>query len=267
MDYDTQRTKLQKTILIIAEEIDRICKSNNIQYDMDGGTLLGAIRHQGFIPWDDDFDIGMKRREFEKFIEACKRDLNREVFTLQTTETENYAFAFAKVHLNNTVIVEDFSKNVNVHHGVFVDIFPFDNLPNNKIAKRLYLANNHILKNLIWVKCQYGTQKMKRKVSYHIIKFIGLFFNINKLKKERNKLLLKYNNCETEECFTSDYPMYHLKNKWFKNLDSYIFENRQLPGFRDYDEYLTAVFGDYMELPPEEERRVHTTHDIDFGPY
>ncbi len=264
---DEQKNKLQKTILIIANEIDKICKANGINYDIDGGTLLGAIRHRGFIPWDDDFDIGMKRSEYERFLSVCEEQLDKGKYTLQTFSVEDYAFAFAKIHLNDTEIREDFSKNANVHHGIFVDIFPFDNLPDNLLIRRLFLFRNHLLKNMIWIKCGYGNESQKRKLSYQILKILGKPFSTAQLKNAREKLLAKYNDRQTEECFTSDYPMYHLKNIWFQRITDLPFEDRTFPGFKDFDAYLRTVFGDYMELPPENERRVHTKQKVIFGPY
>ena len=260
-------TKLQYTILIIVEEINRICMKNNISFSMDGGTLLGAVRHKGFIPWDDDIDIGLKRGEYERLLQACKTDLDSKKFTLQTYEVRDYAFSFAKIHLNNTEIVEDFSKQANVHHGIFIDIFPYDNLPDRAFAQRIFLIKNHLLKNLIWVKCNYGTEKQRRKISYGCFKAISLLFSIEKLKEIREQHIVKYNIKKTKECFTSDYPMYHLENKWFDKLTIYKFENKSYPGFDDYDAYLSRIYGDYMELPSEEKRKVHTTQKIDFGSY
>ena len=259
--------KLQNTILIIADEVDRICKKHGIKYDMDGGTLLGAVRHKGFIPWDDDFDVGMKRCEYEKFLKACEKELDAEKYTLQTFKNRDYAFAFSKIHLNGTELKEEFSKDADVHRGIFLDVFPYDNLPDGKIERKVFLIQNHILKNLIWVKGHYGTESQKKKLSYFLFILLGAFIPIEKLKRKREKLLRKYNNIETEECFTSDYPMYHLKNRWFKDLIDIQFEDRAFPGFKSYDEYLKTIFGDYMELPPEDKRMVHTTEDVDFGPY
>lgn len=173
MNAEQEKRKLQDTILIIAKEIDKICKENNIDYFMDGGTQLGAIRHRGFIPWDDDFDIGMKRIEYDRFINVCQQSLNKKKFHLETEEDIGYGFAFAKIHLKGTEIIENFSKNANVDHGIFVDIFPYDNIPDSDLKRTLFLAENHILKNLIWVKAGYGSAEQKRKLSYFLFSLVG----------------------------------------------------------------------------------------------
>ncbi|MSU82550.1 LicD family protein [Anaerobutyricum soehngenii] len=267
MNAEQEKRKLQDTILIIAKEIDKICKENNIDYFMDGGTQLGAIRHRGFIPWDDDFDIGMKRIEYDRFINVCQQSLNKKKFHLETEKDIGYGFAFAKIHLKGTEIIENFSQNANVDHGIFVDIFPYDNIPDSDLKRTLFLAENHILKNLIWVKAGYGSAEQKRKLSYFVFSLVGKFFSLKWLKSRRSKLVCKYNNKITEYCFTSDYPKNHLQTKWLDNRKLYSFENLSFYGLIDYDSFLRMLYGNYMQLPPPEQRIVHSKYKIDFGPY
>ena len=233
--------QLHSAILIIADEIDRICKKNSIAYTISSGTLLGAIRHKGFIPWDDDFDIEMLREDYDKFIQACKTDLDGSKFFLQTDETEKfYAFSFAKIQLNGTEILEEFSRNVPIQHGVFVDIFPLDNFPNNQ--KALFLIKyNYIIKNLIWIKCGYGDYEHKKKVSYWIFKAVVLFISIEKLKKMRSNLLNKFNSKKTDYVFISDYPMHRRRRDWYYQLSDYYFEGRKYYGITNYDAYLVTI--------------------------
>lgn len=263
-----EKRKLQNLILLIAKEIVRICDKYDILYYLDGGTQLGAVRHKGFIPWDDDFDIAMKRSDYEKFIIICEKELDKTKFFLQTEWSEqNYCFAFTKIQLLGTEIIEDFSKKVNIHHGIFVDIFPYDNLPDNFIQQKWFLYKNHILKNLIWIKCGYGTIEHKRKISYCIFKILGILFTIKYLKKKRYKLIIQNNKNDTKLCFTSDYPKIKLENDWFDKFDLYEFETEKFKGFKDYDSFLKTLYGEYMTLPPIEERKQHSNYKIDFGFY
>lgn len=264
-----RKEKLQSVILSIAKDIDKICRDNDIEYFIDGGTLLGAVRHKGFIPWDDDFDIEMTRSNYNKFIEVCNSCLDQDKYFLETSEnTEKYAFSFAKILLNDTKIIEDFSKDVDVHHGIFVDIFPMDIIPDNKILRIIYLKELHILKNLIWIKCGYGTKEHKSKKTYKILKFLANFFSIKQLKDRRNTLLNKYNHKDYHNYIIADYLNIKLLRKWYEQISEYQFEDYYFLGVKNNSEYLKACYGDdYMELPPLEKRVVHSNYEVDFGKY
>ena len=261
------KRKLQSIILIIANEIDRICKENDIKYFMDSGTQLGAIRHGGFIPWDDDFDIGMRRSEFERFIDICRKTLNSEQFYLETAEDVGYGFSFAKIHLNKTEIIEDFSKNAKVHRGIFVDIFPYDNIPDFFINRKIFLFKNHILKNMIWIKENYGDEIHRKQFQYKVLKLLGMAVPLAVLKQRREQLIQKYNRIETRCCFTSDYPHNIFQCIWLDDIVRYPFEDTSFLGVRKYDELLQVLYGNYMEIPPIEKRIVHSNYKVDYGPY
>ena len=126
--------KLQMTELEMLIEVDRICRKYNIQYFLDGGTLLGAIRHNGFIPWDDDADIIMLRGEYEKFCKACKKELDTERFFLQDYRTDkHYLWGFAKMRRNHTTFLREGQEHVKCHTGVCIDIFYCDNIPDDPL--------------------------------------------------------------------------------------------------------------------------------------
>ena len=215
------------------------------------------------------FDIAMKRADYEKFIKVCESELDQQKFFLQTGRTEKYyCFSFAKVQLKGTEILEDFSKDVNIRHGIFVDIFPYDNLPDNIIRRYIFLAINHLFKNLLWTKCGYGVSWQKKKFSYILSRIGGSVFSIDKLKQLRDAHIKKYNSVNTEYCFNSDYPKNHLNNLLFMRKKKYVFENKRFWGFEDSDNFLKTLYGPtYMELPPEEDRKEHSKYKINFGDY
>ena len=131
MDKATLR-QVQLTQLSIAKEIKRICDDHDIEYFLDSGTLLGAVRHKGFIPWDDDMDIAMTRENYDKFLAVAKVELDSRFF-LQTWETDkNYPMPFAKIRLNGTKYVENVFEKAQMHQGIYVDVFPYDVWPQKK---------------------------------------------------------------------------------------------------------------------------------------
>lgn len=270
-DCDTvlaEKRKLQKLILSIAEEVIQICEKNNINYYLGGGSFLGAVRHKGFIPWDDDMDLFMKRSDYTRFLKICSREIDKQKYFVQTEDTEDmYGFSFAKIQLRGTEIVENFSKEVKIQHGIFLDIFPIDNLPDETLKKKWMLCKNHILKNMIWVRCGYGTEKQKQTFRYKLCWFGGLFFSVRLLKRMRYNLITKYNGMESEYCFNSDFPKEIYRSDWFADPVEYEFEHRRFKGFKEYDRILRHQYGDYMTLPPEGDRQQHSMEKIDFGPY
>ena len=131
--------KLQLVEYELICEVDRICKKNNIQYTLYAGTLLGAVRHQGFIPWDDDADIAFLPEEYEKFFEACKRDLNTEKFFLQDYRTdEYYRWGYAKLRRNNSAFIREGQEHMKYHNGICIDLFSLYSVPDNRLLRKIY---------------------------------------------------------------------------------------------------------------------------------
>ncbi len=259
--------ELQNVILIAADEVIRICDKYNIPYFISDGTLLGAVRHNGFIPWDDDFDFAMKRSDYEHFCRVCPSEIDPEKFILQTDVLEeHYALSFAKLRLRRTRLEEKFSEGVDISQGIFVDVFPMDNLPDNLFIRKIFMGMSHVIKNLVWVKCGYGVYTHGNRLSYKLCKFAGHFVPLGVLKKMRYSLITRYNTQLTRDCFNSDYPEEIIQNSFFNERSIYKFEGREMYSFRHADLYLTAVYGDYMTIPPEEERCWHN-QEFDLGIY
>ena len=275
LDNDTLR-KLQLTELRCLDEVKRICELHDIKYFLIAGTLIGAIRHKGFIPWDDDIDIGMMRSDYEKFIEACKTDLDKEHFFLQTpyTEKDSGDFELARIRLNNTKFIESYRKDLNIHHGIFVEVFPYDDLPESPLHCLFYSDSFRILKKAVGLRMGYH-YKAKNLLNRFIIYFVSFCTRINSLEKMKTKLNnyhLKYQNPDSEYVFliaggTSYKEERHLR-KTVTELTTTEFEGKQYPIPKNYHDFLTEQYGDYM-TPPPKEKQVNKcfVEEIDFGPY
>lgn len=139
---ENSKRNLQLKLLEMAKYIDKLCRENDIEYYLAYGSCLGAVRHKGFIPWDDDFDIAMTLENYNKFCEVCKTQLDTETYFLQNLETEpNYYLSFAKLRNIKTVLIEERNKDANITYGVYIDIFPLVGIPQNKF-KKLWLKIN-----------------------------------------------------------------------------------------------------------------------------
>lgn len=272
VDIMDDLSKLHSLLLMLAREVKRICELYQIKYFLMEGSLLGAVRHKGFIPWDDDMDIGMLRPDFEKFIKACQGELNQEKFYLQTGQNDRqYTFDFIKLRLNGTKVLEEFSASVDTHQGIYIDIFPFDNVPANLIKKYCQRKQFWFYRNLLWVKCGYGNKKRKKELKYKLARFISCFFTNQYLKNKKKRIITSYNDKISGYVVSGD-GTYGLEKEtipraWIESLATYQFEDDFFMGIKDYDAYLGHIYGDYMQLPPVEKRNHHKRIYIDYGDY
>ena len=266
--------KLHNCQLIIAREIKRICDENNIKYFIIAGTLLGAIRHGGFIPWDDDMDIGMLREDYEKFINIAKTDLSEDFF-LQTVETDKkYGLPFAKILLKGTILVE-MAAGSDAQKGIFVDIFPFDISPEDENAKNQHDKKTYLYRRLLLSKLNYKVWKkneyVKRAV-YFVLKIISMFFGRDKLCKKLDQEITKYNGEKSDYIVNIGgaygYRKETIKAAWVRETVEIPFEDMTISAPVDYIEYLETFYGDYMTPPPEDKRyNRHSVTQLDFGKY
>lgn len=247
--------------LNMAKEVKRICELHNIDYFLIAGTLLGAVRHGGFIPWDDDMDIGMLREDYDKFIKHAKEDL-KDGYYLQTWDTDkNFVQPFAKIRKNGTLFVEAGSVNVDYHKGIYIDIFPYDNVPENKIDKSIHKFKLFFLRRLILLKAGYNLNRnnnLFKKIVYTCLNYISGITSIDRYKDLIKKNMTKYNKEKTDNIVTVGgsygYEGELIKRKWAKDLIDIKFEDEKFKCFKEFQEYLTDFYGDYMSPPPEDKR-------------
>ena len=260
-DYMTQEElhKLQEIEMELLQEVDRICRKYKIHYNMVGGTMLGAIRHGGYIPWDDDADLGFLRTEYEKFRRICQTELNTEKYYFQEIrDTEGYRWGYAKLRKKNTKFVRLGQEFMPYEQGVFIDLFPLDNVPDNRLLRKVHFFSCFLLRKFLWseVGCRTEKNKMIREL-YGIMHLVP-----RKVLISWYELLIRMNARHKTELvriltFPTPKNTYGFYRKWFLKQARYHFGNITLTGAKDYEGYLKHKFGDYMELPPESERKVH----------
>lgn len=252
--------QLQMVELEMLIEVDRICRKYDIKYSLDGGTLLGAVRHKGFIPWDDDIDLIMLRSEYEKFKNACEKELDTRRFFLQDYQTDpNYRWGYEKIRRNNTRFIRLGQEHLKQNPGVFIDIFVADNVPNGFFTKRIH----HFLCFLIR-KTLYSEVGKQSDVNVFLK---SIYVILSKIPRDRvfevRNWLAKVSNKKRTELishYTLQYPKsckYGLPRMCFDEYIEMEFEGRMFPGFKNYDVYLSRHYGDYMKLPPKEQQIPH----------
>ena len=251
-----------KVILPILEE-------NNLRYYMLGGTFLGAIRHKGFIPWDDDIDIGMPRPDYEKFISIAESTLPSNLLVKDFKSDDAFKNYFAKLFNVNVPLTRSDNINSNTETYLWIDIFPLDGMPNGKI--RMKLHKFHLLYRrlmLQYSKFYTGVNIKKKRSSlekllitfgYLFTKFIHL--NTNKQLHKLDKVLTKYTyeNSNNVVNFMGAYKFKEMfPKKLYEDAEFYDFEDTQLKAPKDYDTVLRQLYGEYMNPPPENQRFSHS---------
>ncbi len=254
-----QFKQLHALELELLVEVDRICKKYGITYTLYAGTLLGAVRHEGFIPWDDDADIAMLRRDYEKFRKVCKTELDDERFYFQDhRNTKGYRWGYAKLRRKNTLYLRQHQEQLPYKQGLGLDIFPMDNVPDNYIHRALYNFFCFCIRKVLYSPVGMLGEKtlILRKFYKCLFTIFGdSIFNIhNNCVRKSTKIKSKWVRVLT---FPTATKAYGYRKKWFENVVPMTFEGIELMGMKDAHEYLRFAYGDYMTPPKPEDRKVH----------
>jgi len=252
----------QKPIILdILKDIDMFCNKNNIRYSLGYGTLLGAVRHKGFIPWDDDIDILMPRPDYNRFINLFKTENDnndRKFVTINNyTFTEGYYYPYVKVTDERTLVIENNSKDI--CKGLFVDIFPIDGLPENQDNAIKFIDKCKKIKDIWSLKMlKLSNCRWTGKIYNLILKTRYSFLPLKDVVAKIDKTAQSYDYDSSNYVGAPAWGYTHrdrFEKKLFEDYTKLSFEGYEFWSISNYELYLTQIYGDYMKLPPIEQQK------------
>lgn len=254
---------IQNKILELAVYLDEFCKSNNIEYYLMGGTALGAIRHKGFIPWDDDFDVFMTFENYSKFIRIAEYKLDKSRFYLQKENTLEWPLFFSKLRMNGTTYIEEDTKNRNMHQGFYIDVMCLNRVSKNVVYRYFqYLSARLVIAQTLSSR-GYITSSILKKTVMYLSKLCVRGF----IKKGLVSFVRSLNNKKTE--FVGHlFGRAKFKNTSFNEdclgKQRYVdFSSIKLPVPEKVEQYLSLRYGSsFMEMPDEKTKSKYPSHVI-----
>ena len=269
---DEELKRIQSLELAALKELIRICEAKNIDYFLIDGAAIGAVRHHGFIPWDDDIDVGMTRENYRRFLQEAPAVLSDRYYLQTPYNGKNSPYFYSKLRVNGTRFVEYCNRKLDIHDGVYIDICPFDEVPDKEIANMIHFHTCQLLIHLfVWrqspelsappVGVKGRVRSSIRSVMHYALKLIPYDMLAYALEAETTK----HNGTGQEAFAFLHYPkrkVDYIKKEELFPLRSERVEKIgvNLPG--DTDAYLKRHYGNYMELPSEEKRYGHKPYFI-----
>jgi lipopolysaccharide cholinephosphotransferase len=266
---DDELRKMQLLQVKILLEVKRICEKHKIGYFLVDGTLIGAIRHKGFIPWDDDIDVGLLRDEFDKFIHVLDDELDDSFYA----QSGNGGIYSTKIRLKNTKYKKRAEEKM-PYTGISIDIMAYDIIPENALKAFVYCYFFYVLIRIFYSRM--GIKPRPANIFYRTILYLSYlvfsFISTDSIKKSMERYYLKYVNSKSKYriAFTCGYEFPRARHLYItlKKLNTTFFEGIELPIPADYHTFLTTQYGDYMQPPPVEKQIPrHEAIELDFGPY
>lgn len=257
---------LHRRILRILMATDRCCSEHGLRYYIWAGTMIGAVRHKGFIPWDDDIDIAMPRPDYEKLI-ANSREWLPEPYELVCAENDPaYPLPFGKIQDASTTLIE----RTHLHYlgGIYIDVFPIDGVPSSGVGRWLHFSRYEYWKRVLYL-IHRDPYKHGRGWSSWIPLLVRKLYTMRGVQEKIRELLMKYSYERSE--LVADYDdgsKGAMTKKVLGTPTPYSFEGETVMGVEQYDAYLSHKYGDYMTIPDGDHQRQHNFHVLDFNkPY
>lgn len=276
MKYDKKDlARLHGELLDIMAEIIRVCEVCGIPYFIQGGTAIGALFNKGIVPWDDDIDIGMTRADYERFLQLAPQHLRPQYFLEWFGTERNTPFYFAKVKKNGTMFVEEMFRNMDIHHGIFVDIFPYDRIPDNKWLERL-----HRFRSRFWINCFIGKQIWlwrwcgrceideplpKSFVGCLAVRVVCSLLSRERIYAKMCRVLGVYNGRDCKRVNIVRMPKDQIPRADIENPVMMPFGGMTVRAPRNIESYLRHHYPNLRPELPEEEQINHAPYRLSFG--
>lgn len=241
----------QQALLVLLREFDRVCKALDIPYVLFAGTMLGAVRHRGFIPWDDDVDVLMLRADYDRFLREAGQILDPEKFFLQREFSRHWPMCFSKLRLNGTACIEKFHpRDPKIHQGVYMDIFPCDNASSSELGRKLQFAASKVVIAKCLHRRGYEAEGFGRRLMIALCACIpmGPALRLAKGAGEGEWVHSFFGGAHAYK--KNVYP-----RRYFTQRQTLEFEGERYPVSASFDPLLRQLYGDYRILPTEEQKR------------
>lgn len=261
VEYDVRT--LQQRILGNLLAVDKVCREHSLHYYIYDGTMLGAVRHKGFIPWDDDLDIAMPREDYETFIIYANEWLE-EPYEFVSYETDStYPLPFGKVQDASTTLIE--RPHLPYLGGLYIDVFPIDGVPSNALLRRIHLVRYDVLKKMVYMAYR-DPYRHGRGPSSWLPLLCRKVIGQQRLQRATRRLLRKYPFSKSEKVCVFDDGFKGVIDKQVLGQPAPVkFEEHEVMGVEHADKYLTHMYGDYMTIPPHDDQKQHGFHYVDFN--
>ena len=258
-NYDIR--SLQIKILDILTAVDKTCRQHDLRYYLWAGTMIGAIRHKGFIPWDDDIDIAMPRPDYDRLIANCKEWLPQP-YEMVCAETDDcYPLPFAKIQDASTTLIE--RMHLKYVGGVYIDVFPIDGVPDGWWQQKWHFGRYEYYKRVLYLLYR-DPYKHGHGPSSWVPLLCRKLYTLKEVQDKLHSILVQYSYDEQPLVADYDDGSHGIMKKAVLGMPTpYTFEDRTVLGVEHYDTYLTNKYGDYMVIPPHDEQRQHNFHYLD----